>query len=495
MSLFPPPAMVRHDDSVAEAYAPRGAAVTLAAAKDALWRAGVLLWKVRDHQLLAYEFLSGADGVAHTQRLAYIHRQFGKSHLSELIAVEVALQKKRARVTIVAPTQKMMRAILIPNMATLLEDCPADLKPTFNALDNVYTFPSTGSTIRIDGADSGGAENLRGRANDLVIIDEAGFIRDLKALIHDIILPSFLTTNGRLIAITTPPKTAGHYCAQLRHRLSAAGAFLKFRLSDNVSITPEVRARWAEECGGADSATYLREYECEEITDATAAVVPEWNSGAILKLVKDVPAPDPYVSRLVGMDLGWSDPTALVFGYYDFKTARLMIQDELVLRRARIEEIARETKRVEELYWPGQRPYTRISDVDPMVLAELSAAHGLSFRPVSKVLKEQMVNELRTWVRQERIIVDPRCWQLIAQLEAAVWTSSRRTFEHTEAFGHFDLVDALVYLLQAIPRQHNPYPTMPEGVGFHTHHYDPADYPDHNLEPLRQLFPSPWRRR
>jgi hypothetical protein len=472
--------------------------ITIEAAVAALWSAGVLLQKVRDHQMTVYSFLAGADGRDETMRLAYVHRQFGKSYLANLIGNEVARQKRNARVSIVAPTQKMLRSISLPNMNTLQEDCPESLRPQFSALDSVYTF-SNGSTIRLDGADAGNMENLRGRANDLVIIDEAGFIKDLKALIHDIILPSFLTTGGRLILITTPPKTAGHYCAQLRARLALRGCFLKYRLSDNPSITPDQRKRWADEAGGADSPSYLREYECEEITDADAAVCPEFDSTARAALVAPQPAPDPFVKRVVGMDLGWGDPTGVLFGYYDFRKAVLRLQDELLLEKPLIGVIARDVRAKEQALWPGVPPYARISDIDPMVLAELASTHGLPFRPVSKATgKEQMVNELRTWVRQRRIFIDPRCINLIAQLEAAIWTGTRRSFEHTEAYGHFDLVDALVYLLQALPRGVNPYPLMPEGVNPFTHYIEPGAFvgPEHDV--VKQMVFRPrgtWARR
>jgi hypothetical protein len=383
---------------------------------------------------------------------------------------------------------------MLPNMAKLLETCPEALRPQFSALDNVYTFPNH-STIRIDGADDGNAEALRGRANHFVVIDEAGFIKDLRNLVHDIILPSFLTTDGRLVLITTPPKTAGHYCAALRAKLTLAGAFMKVRLSQNRGITPDRKARIMDEAGGPESPTYLREYECEEITDGDLAVCPEFNEEARKVLVRPVAAPDPYVARVTAMDLGWADPTGLLFGWYDFKGVALHVQDEALKPKPRIEQVAEMVKEKEHALWGdpergGIAPYARISDVDPMVLAELSANHGLSFRPVSKLSgKEQMVNEVRTWVTQRRIFIDPRCVGLIAQLEAAIWNgNARRAFEHTPAYGHFDLVDALVYMLQALPRQHNPYPARPVGLDPERMVIMPGAFPDPNEQPFRNLF-------
>lgn len=463
------------------------------AAIDALWRQGVLVWKLRDHQVDVYEHMMDPR---FTQVLDEVHRQFGKSFNGGVVATETALRKRHATISVVAPTQKMGRTILVPAMEKILEDCPEDLRPTFSTMDNVYTFPSTKSVLRIDGADGGNLENLRGRAHDLVIIDEAGFIARLKELIRDVIIPSFLTTNGRLVCITTPPKTAGHYVAEMRQRLIAEGkgAYKRYRLSDNPTITPEVRERWATEVGGADSPAFRREYECEPLTDAEAAVVPEWNEAAGA-IVRPVPPPDPYVSRVVGMDLGWGDPTGVVYGYWNFTEAKLYIQAEDLKGKPRIEEIATMVRTTERRLWPESSVYTRISDVDPMVLAELSSVHGLHFRPVGKPLKEQMVNELRTWVRGRRLVIDPSCSNLIAQLEAAIWTDSRRTFEHTPAFGHFDLVDALIYLIHGLPRSHNPYPDAVAGLDPHTHFINTPALPGKGKE-LRDLFKprsAAWR--
>lgn len=460
----------------------------------ALWSAGVLLWKVRPHQLGVYEFLSEADGLPLMQRLAYVHRQFGKSYLALLIAVEYALQHPAACITVFAPSQKMLRSIMLPNMTRLLNDCPDGLRPRFNGVDNVFTFPSSGSVIRIDGADQGNAENARGRANNLVVIDEAGFIRDLKGLIKDIILPSFLTTGGRLIAITTPPKSAGHYCAALRQDLDQTGAFVKVRLSENPTISPDVRKRYADESGGEDSASFRREYECDEITDAEAAVVPEFDTVAQGLIVRKVPPADPYTQRITSMDLGWADPTAVLYGHYHFPTATLCVQKESLLKRARIDQIADEVRSTEQALW-GSAPQTRISDIDPLVLSELASKYNLPFRPVTKQVKEQMVNAVRTWVRERRLVIDPDCSGLIAQLEAAIWTATRRAFEHTPAFGHFDLVDALIYMVQGAPVHLNPYPVLGPDVTDKDYHIHPEAFRPRETRALQDLFRPAWSRR
>jgi hypothetical protein len=433
-----------------------------------LWHRGVLAYKLKEHQYDLYSFIAEPPG---KKAVCAVARQFGKSFVALLVAVETCLRKKNARVSVVAPTAKMLRGILLPNMSKLLLDCPSELKPRFSSIDNCYTFPN-GSTLRLDGADSGNADSLRGRANDLVIIDEAAFVSELRALIYDIVLPSFLTTDGRLVVVSTPPKTPGHFFVELAREAELAGSYLRRTIQDNSSVTPAQRARWAEEVGGETSTAWRREYEVEFVVDEDSAVVPEF-SDALVAPTK----PAEFEHRLVSMDVGFSpDPTAVLFGYYDFRRACLVIQDELLIRRMRTDVLADQLRQTEKDLWSHVEPYSRVSDVDLIVLNDLSSIHGIHFAPTSKDLKEAMVNELRMWAKSGRIQVDPRCVNLIHQLKTAIWASNRRVFDRTDSGGHFDLVDALIYMVRNAPTTSNPYPQN-VGVSHHTHFID-SDSPE-----------------
>jgi hypothetical protein len=62
-------------------------------------------------------------------------------------------------------------------------------------------------------------------------------------------------------------------------------------------------------------------------------------------------------------------------------------------------------------------------------------------------------------VQRRELIIDPQCKNLIAQLKYARWKQGdRMTYERSETYGHYDLVDALVILVSNIVRGRNPVP-------------------------------------
>jgi hypothetical protein len=87
-----------------------------------------------------------------------------------------------------------------------------------------------GSEIHIAGCDNGNAENLRGHESDLNLIDEAGFIDDLEYVLKDILMPQTLTTGGRTIISSTPPRTPAHYFQRLCMEAVQSDYYSKFTI-------------------------------------------------------------------------------------------------------------------------------------------------------------------------------------------------------------------------------------------------------------------------
>lgn len=69
-----------------------------------------------------------------------------------------------------------------------------------------------------------------------------------------------------------------------------------------------------------------------------------------------------------------------------------------------------------------------------------------------------MVNEVRIWVAAGRVKIHPRCKQLIGCLRYGIWDNKRTQFARSGAYGHFDALAALVYLIRNIDINSNPVP-------------------------------------
>ena len=160
------------------------------------------------------------------------------------------------------------------------------------------------------------------------------------------------------------------------------------------------------------------------------------------------------------MDPGFQDRTGILFGYWDFLGARLVIQDEILLHRANTQDIAQAIHEKEEKLWGlEKKPYMRISDVDLRLISDLWNMHQLQFAPTRKEDSLGAINVLRNMVQTSQIVIYPHCVHLIRQLEHATWNRKATDFiRGGDVDGHFDLVAALKYMTRNINRQRNPYP-------------------------------------
>ena len=437
-------------------------------ARSLLWPLGELKWKLKPHQHSLYELYRLTD---HRKIVFHCSRRIGKSYSLLTLAAEECL-RGRVRVPYAAPTQKNVREILIPTMQEIMHDCPRHLRPEYRSQDGKFVFKGTGSEIPLAGTDGNNADRMRGSAADLAILDEAGFMDNLRYVVHSILLPQLLTTNGRLILSSSSPISPSHDFVYFLAEAEVAGAYQKLTIHDDSR--PEVLERigeWCEESGGEESTEWQREYLCKLVTDQTLSIIPEMTEEKANQVVRIVPRPA-YYDAYVGMDVGFVDLTAVVFGYWDFLEARLVIEDELSINKMTTDDLATALKAIEARLWPERPPFLRVSDVEPIVLHDLSRLHGLHFSPTRKDDKEAAVNALRLLVAQDKLVIHPRCKNLISHLKYGVWSKNRLKFERLDGFGHFDFVDALVYLCRNIRREKNPWPTT-HGMSPMTHFIPP----------------------
>ena len=124
-------------------------------------------------------------------------RQSGKSLCLTLICLYVALSGSNRRIAILAPSLRQSRA-MIRRASSFLPKLPKNALEG-RALKTKLEF-SNGSTIE---AFPNSPETVRGLTLDLLIVDEASYIEDDRAL-YDAIVFALGTTNGRFIATSTP---------------------------------------------------------------------------------------------------------------------------------------------------------------------------------------------------------------------------------------------------------------------------------------------------
>jgi len=459
-----------------------------------LYKRGVLHWKLKPEQKIMYDAI-----YATPSNLFVINcsRRLGKSYMLCLICDEYARQVPGAQVKYAAPTRKQVREIIKPIYSKMLLGCPENFKPWWNTMDSAWVYPN-GSKISIVGCDLNSIDRLRGEETDLCAIDEAGLIQeDLGYIVRDIILPQTLTVNknkhplaGKIIMASTPPKSPAHpfvsYIAQAE--VSGLNNYIHMTIYDNSMITEELINEYAKDSGCVVennkivrmSTTFKREYMAEIITEETYSIIPEYESAEkdVVILYKRPPYFDAYVS----MDPALIDLTAVLFGFWDFLRNKLVIEDEIVINYKdgyNTDKLARLICEKERELWGDQAPFLRVMDCNQQLCQDLNVLHGLNFTVSQKDDKEAAVNAVRLLIYSRQIEIHPRCKSLRAHLKYGIWDNKKRKFERSGDFGHFDCIDALVYMVRNLSRRRNPYPSYIPSMS--THFVSPEMYSKKSL--------------
>lgn len=436
--------------------------VTPKEAKALLWKKGVLHWKLDSNQKGMYDML-----ISSQKKIDVIvcSRQIGKTWLLVTYALEYCLKNPNSFVKMIAPQLQMIRNIIRPGMREILLDCPEDLEPHIPTNTNIIKFKN-GSEIQLAGTDAGNADALRGTKAHLVIVDEAAFCDDLEYLIKSILVPMTTTTKGKIILCSTPPKSNDHAFVGFWERSEADGSLIKRTVYDCPRLSQDEIQMLAESSGGFASVDFRREYLCEKIVSEEDAVVPEFNSEREERIVKVWPRP-PYYDAYAAMDLGVTDLTVVLFAYYDYKAAKLIIEDELVEsgRTLLADTFGKAVVEKEKTLWAHpltkepQKVFLRIADNNnPQFLNEIYSKCGISFLPTQKLESDAALNAMRMLIKNERIIINPRCKTLISHLKNAVWNKSRTSYMRSADKGHYDSIDALKYLCRNVNFNKDPYP-------------------------------------
>lgn len=444
------------------------------AVKTLAWNQGRLKYLLKPCQKKIYDDINASNELIYVVNCS---RRLGKTFAMAVIAIEAALQNINFQVHFGAPYQNALRDFLLPIFRQILEDCPEELRPTWKQLESKWVFKN-GSYIKLCGANNGQFDNLRGNKSDLFILDEAAQIDKVDDVIHGVAMPQLLSSknpNKKIILPSTPPTTPDHPFKKYAEAAQAAGAYSHFTIYDAGYDELEIDRIASKIEGGKKSTYFRREYMAEFVVDEALHIVPEWKDHP--EYVADVEKDDffQFFTIVEGLDIGYRDFTAWLMGYYDFNKGKLIIEYEYALKENDFttEELAKNIKALELEYTKhNQTRIRRISDNNNLnLVADLSRLHKLPFAPVSKNTgrgadrkgKEWMVSQTRQWVNDGKLIIHPRCKMLIASLAFGIWKIGHSEFARSEKLGHYDFVDALIYLiagLMPVIRNVNPVPPL-----------------------------------
>ena len=358
----------------------------------------------------------------------------------------------------------------------VLQDCPLELRPILSS-DLVLRL-TNGSTITFVGSNNQSYSNIRGNTFNLCLVDEGAYIDDLDVLIDDVLFPTLRTTKGFLVIASTPAPTEDHPLYEIRSYLQSIGSYIHMSILEAHNLDKEAVPlvdiqKWHKDV--PNEFTWQREYLAEWVRDPSKVIIIEWDKKYIHDVVHDEYFP--WYHKYTSLDFGVRDKTACLFGYYDFRLAKLIIEDEFTLQgeEVRTDNIANQVKRIErnldyqvlhdtkdlkyKLMNQNERVYRRIADNDNLQsIQDLNALYDLNFHGTSKDELIAMINAVRLWIKDGRVLINSKCKELIGCLENATWDKNHKEMSRSKVYGHFDMLAAFTYLVRNIDQSTNPIP-------------------------------------
>jgi len=398
-------------------------------------------------------------------------RRLGKSVACAAYADYFARSNPNARILYLSKTTDNLDEILDQAFGHVHATCPDALLPKHEKKKNKYSYAS-GAEIRFKGLDRTGPDAIRGVKADLVVLDEFCFMENLSNLINNVLMPMIIATGGRILMASTPPFTPGHESINLINRCRIDGAFMKKTIYDCPRWTEKQIEQFAKEAGGLESDTFRREYKCELITQRDRAIFPNCTETHMETVVQEWDKPTTYIpDHYISIDPGGRDLTAILFGYWDYEQASLVVEHEALLSDPSTTQINIEINRILKGPWKGIKPNKIIMDNNNTILIkDIRKLHKIQVVPTKKDNKEAQVNQTNIMFAANQIAIHPRCTNLIAQCRFGIWNKTRTSFDRTASLSHCDAVDALVYLVRNLDRSKNPIPEALMNSGTHTYH-------------------------
>jgi hypothetical protein len=434
-----------------------------------LWLRGNLSFKLHKVQKELYEKFYSSD--PNSISVWLLARQSGKSVLLGLLALEQAIRTPNSIIKLVTDTKVHIESIFEPIFNQLLEDAPAEVIPEYDKKSYKYKFRN-GSQIQLAGTDNKHYERLRGQKSQLILVDEAGFCNDLTEVVSSVLLPTTTHTGGKIVLASTPPLESDHDFYSFIEEAEQNNRLTKKTIFDNPLLSSDVVDNIVKQMGGRESERFRREYLVELIRDSSTTVIPEFDDTAEREIVVDSYPRPLYYDNYVAMDLGGKDLTVVAFGYYDFKNQKIVIEDEIVMdfRKpgSNIKTLTEQITQKESDLWMNIQtnevkfPYSRVSDINPIVTQEIlvQSNYEMNFQQARKDDKQAAINHLRNLIQSRQIVILSKCKTIIRHIKNVRWksTNDKTKFARSTDDGHYDGVDATIYLVRSVQFNKNPYP-------------------------------------
>lgn len=253
-------------------------------------------------------------------------RRVGKSKMCLQEAVKQALTHANFMVYWIAPTFKIAKEVGFAEFLTFADDLqPAITVINYSSLEVEFT---NGSIIRFRTGDN--PDLLRGRKIDLIILDEAAFIKEI---IWQVVRPALADTQGKAVLISTPNGIGDWFHTIYNDPLNQWSKYHWTSLMNSDIMTPE---EVADLKAGMSQTEYDQEILAKFVTRSGRVYADFDENNVIDSWTYDKSKWDIYL----GLDFGFASPTSIAMLAVDKLTQNKVVQfDEIYQARTPINDI------------------------------------------------------------------------------------------------------------------------------------------------------------
>jgi hypothetical protein len=363
--------------------------------REVAWYDGMLGYKLNSLQLGVRDTINNKIEDPFCNVMTFVNmccRQFGKSYMGVVLALEDAIRNPGTCIYIFGPQKEQAMGIVSEKMKEIAYDAPENFtRPNERDYEWYIGDPKDESVIRVHGLLGQGKESRRGFKGHSIYFEET---RDIPSHEYQKILGSLvpLITHSKIPKIvhsTTMPYDPNHkFMLTTVKEAKSNGAFFSFDIDQipEQFVSKEHKRRLIHEIGcgeGMDSPQVMRELYNIACVDKASRVIPGFIAqGEKGSQVKEVEVSSDLGYMVMG-DLGYtSGKSKTIFHIigYDVVAQKMMVFDEVEVDvEADNETLIREVTAVEKLYISGEP--VRFLDTDDHTRRGLSALGFHTNRP------------------------------------------------------------------------------------------------------------------
>jgi PBSX family phage terminase large subunit len=392
----------------------------------------------------------------HRFRVVCCGRRWGKTTLAAEEIKGRALYTK-ANIAYISPTYQQSRDIIWETLKKELKNLVSENGKAINESRleiKVKNMVGSESMITLRGWES--IESLRGQSFDMIVIDEVAMMRNFWTSWQEVVRPTLTDRKGEVMFISTPKGFNFFYELYNMHLTDKDYASFHFTSYDNPHLDKdEIDKARAELTETRFSQEYLADFKKVE-----GLVYKEFDRSR--HLYETLPT-DRHFEFLGGVDFGYNNPAAVPHIYKD-SNGTYYIDNEWYQKGRTEVQIADYV-----LSCKFNRVYP--DPENPSAISVL-ASKGVNVREVikNKDSIKNGINKVRDLFKQNKLFINKRCVNLIAELESYCYPDSIDGLNESEnpIKENDHLLDAtryVIYMEHLIRRkivQEKPRPVMTE---------------------------------